>query len=802
MGLRNGRARDSEGNSFAHRAAARARIAQDGACVRHARPRRTLKRVPCSQPRPRVDAVRVIKRLCLAAVVIALLAALAPPVSALECEGTPLDGGCLFTVTGGDTLDPDDGFAVTNAYDVPLWDFVQARDLDALGYPISQRWTDGPFTLQAFQKVILQWHPGKRQMHYFNTLDALANRYPEIELPFVPAHQVLPADHGADFATVTRNHLAILEQNAAIKARFLSEPDWLNLYGLPIRYEERDVDGNPQGVQLLRTQRTVFVIWNVPAPGTTIGRVLLQNLPDQVKKLSNVIIPDRVKQPVRELAPDIAAAIHSLPWATDGVSPFEQDVIQRLETIDRLSEPLFWYLIRDMHLPWTKEIIRKPIQSPPTAATVVGLDLVFQIASIPWIQDGLTESERLPFRILSDSAFIWPAYVEVLLQRAWLRDGVSQDEARVLDRTFNTLYANTLFPGNPRKIGQIAAELVAMPYMDTIEGFEPQVLHSLSLVYRHDSDASVSLDVFERIVSYLASKGGVTDEHALTLQIHGKDRKYIDSITDIYDPRQFDQYLVDPASRGITIERRWISLPLAGSTELIIVRDGPASAQTMDVFEQSVRVVENLMGVRYPTNVVILYITDRLFTSANLPGIVFHGTSFPTGEIPIGIKSIFIHELAHHYWTGATTWIVEGGATFMEIRSGYIDASRLETMRRSCSVKRLADVPYGLGVRSICPYALGASLFFDLYNALGNDTFHLRFKELYQIISSIDSGYHRIIHGDLWINVPGSHDYCDYCGGVDPSFYHVRLAFVDESDPATAAMANHIISHWYYGTTE
>ena len=142
--------------------------------------------------------------------------------------------------------DPDDGFAVTNAYDVPLWDFVKARDLDALGYPISQRWTDGPFTLQAFQKVILQWHPGKRQMNYFNTLDALANRYPEIELPFVPAHQVLAADRGMDFGTVTRNHLGLLEQNAAIKARFLAEPDWLNFYLDPVCW---------QGVQLLRNGR-------------------------------------------------------------------------------------------------------------------------------------------------------------------------------------------------------------------------------------------------------------------------------------------------------------------------------------------------------------------------------------------------------------------------------------------------------------------------------------------------------------------------------------------------------------------
>ena len=122
-------------------------------------------------------------------------------------------------------------------------------------------------------------------MNYYNTLDVLANRYPDVELPNVPlAPGAGEADRGVDFATITRNHLALLDQNAAIEERFLSEPDWLNLYGLPIRYEEREVNGNPQGLQMLRAQRTVFVIWNVPAPGTTVGRVNLQNVPDKVQE--------------------------------------------------------------------------------------------------------------------------------------------------------------------------------------------------------------------------------------------------------------------------------------------------------------------------------------------------------------------------------------------------------------------------------------------------------------------------------------------------------------------------------------
>ena len=216
------------------------------------------------------------------AMALAVFAA-APGMSlALDCEGRAIDGGCLFT----------------NADGVPMWDFVRDKDLQAIGYPISQRWGEGPFTLQAFQKVILQWDPVAVRMNYYNTLDVLADVYPHVELPNVPAHQVLAADLGADFGMVIRNHLAILEQNAKIKERFLAEPDWLNLYGLPVRYEAREVEGNPEGLQVLRTQRTVFEVWNAPAPGTSVGALNLQNVPDKVKRLSNVIIPDAAEAPV------------------------------------------------------------------------------------------------------------------------------------------------------------------------------------------------------------------------------------------------------------------------------------------------------------------------------------------------------------------------------------------------------------------------------------------------------------------------------------------------------------------------
>ena len=261
-------------------------------------------------------------RAALAVLAVAGVAVLAnwPSAAALECEGINLDDGCLFTITGGDTTDPDDGYGVTNADGVPLWDFVRERDLQALGYPISQRWVDGPFTLQAFQKVILQWDPGKQRMNYLNTLDVLANRYPDVELPNVPPHQVLQADRGASFGAIVRNHLALLGANEAIKERFLSETDWLNLYDSQSAMRSARSTAIRRACRCCGAQRTVFVIWNVPAPGTTVGRVNLQNVPDKVKRLSNVIIPDVAKAP---LARGMVAALpaFTLPTPTPVPTP-------------------------------------------------------------------------------------------------------------------------------------------------------------------------------------------------------------------------------------------------------------------------------------------------------------------------------------------------------------------------------------------------------------------------------------------------------------------------------------------------
>ena len=742
----------------------------------------------------------MLKPVSLAAVVLAVLSVLTPSARAIECSGIPFDDGCLFTVTGSDTRDPDDGFAVTNAYAVPMWDFVKERDLEALGYPISQRWVNGPFTLQAFQKVILQWDPRRSRMNYYNTLDVLANHYPEIELPFVPAHRVLEADRGVDFGAVTQNHLELLENNPAIKRRFLAEPDWLNLYGLPIRYEEREVDGNPQGVQLLRTQRTVFVVWNVPAPGTTIGRVLLQNLPDQVKKLSGVIIPDWAKHPTTAVNLELAEALQSLPWMVAELSPLQQDVMLRLEIIATQAPDLLHYAIQESR--------QAPvIHSTPTHSTSEVLHNLGIAARFKWAHDGLSENEKYFVDIILENSIKWPLFVEKILQQTWVADGISTTEALILDALLRRLVGLSTPMEDPqhyRRIDQVFARILSMPLFGTIDGLERVAIEQLMARY---ADTTVqhpisALESLESVVGYLESRFALTDEQALLIVYTGLDQFPPSLVEGRYKPPRpdyLDAYL-DPSSTdrfGLEIDSRLISLPRSGQVQLVFARGIGYRKLTLDDLEESVRLVERYMASAYPTDVIHLLIMP----SGNVSGGDFIGIwSGAYGSLDSGDeshveqiirlhKSHLVHEVAHFYWSGsAPEWLLEGAATLVELRAGYRRAEdRLREVVIRCSVHTVGGIIQSGDTASVyCPYAVGGRLFFELFERLDEPSFDRGSRRLHELTTD---GYRASRFG-AELGESETHAI-----GVKL----LTLAFVTEAAPDAASIAGEVMARWVYG---
>ena len=311
------------------------------------------------------------RRMALAAVVaaFAVLLALTTQARALDCEGIDLGDGCLFTITGGDTPESDDGYAVTNVLGVPMWDFVRDKSAQAIGYPISQRWVDGPSPCRPSRRSSCS---GTRQAAH-ELLQHAGRAGESLSRGRVGVRSDAPSAGSGPGRGLRHHHSqppALLEQNAAIKDRFLSEPDWLNLYGLPIRYEEREVDGQAGGVQMLRAQRTVFVVWNVPAPGTTVGRVNLQNVPDKVKKLSNVIIPEAAKVPATRDG-RINAAIEEIAWVQDGLGHGEAVRVEQLRELATLSPPAFWALVRNRGIHATSAYSRD-LEPTRTVGEIIG----------------------------------------------------------------------------------------------------------------------------------------------------------------------------------------------------------------------------------------------------------------------------------------------------------------------------------------------------------------------------------------------------------------------------------------------
>ena len=224
-------------------------------------------------------------------------------------QAAALSTGCLpsldyaaadehfFAQTGSDT---GLGFYVRDDADARFLSAFRAGGGEhALGYPVSQRYLQNGFIYQAFQKAILQWPVGGDRAHFANTVDWLgrvgadADLYAQRQVPF---YFPLAADRGLDpadpedFAHIVQNHLQLLAVDDVIREFFLKEPRWLELYGLPVSYE----DFGP--VRVLRSQRQIIQVWNVPGIGGPVGQAVLANTGDIAKEFG--LLPEAATVPI------------------------------------------------------------------------------------------------------------------------------------------------------------------------------------------------------------------------------------------------------------------------------------------------------------------------------------------------------------------------------------------------------------------------------------------------------------------------------------------------------------------------
>ncbi len=238
------------------------------------------------------------------------IAADPPPVApAVEADFDLLNGiGHFYTQTGG-TLDGSTGFAVTNEGGVPFWTaFRNLGGVTELGYPASTRFTWRDSLVQVMQRNVLVWDAGNQQVTLGNTFDLLHDlgfdQWLE-DTKKVPPPFSTATDTGRPWDEVVANHLALLSIDPDIRARYFTNSNPIDHYGLPMGYRDY------AEVLVVRMQRVVFQKWKIPTSFAQPGDITIANGGDVAKEAGVFSQAALVPQP----SPFEQGEASTVPWS-------------------------------------------------------------------------------------------------------------------------------------------------------------------------------------------------------------------------------------------------------------------------------------------------------------------------------------------------------------------------------------------------------------------------------------------------------------------------------------------------------
>jgi hypothetical protein len=185
------------------------------------------------------------------------------------------------------------GYRITNEDGVNFWtEFQRLGGVNVLGYPVSRRFTLDGFTVQATQKVILQWRPDIHQVYFINVFDKLHDMGMDgvLQATYQIPPQLDPSfDNGkSGFDQISKARLALLNTDLSIAARYYNGGTLAAaiLYdGLPTSQVT-----NEGPFSSIRAQRIAIQHWSVdnPAAGIKAGDVSVVNGGDIAKTLGLV----------------------------------------------------------------------------------------------------------------------------------------------------------------------------------------------------------------------------------------------------------------------------------------------------------------------------------------------------------------------------------------------------------------------------------------------------------------------------------------------------------------------------------
>ena len=429
-------------------------------------------------------------------------------------------------------------------------------------------------------------------------------------------------------------------------------------------------------------------------------------------------------------------------WIEDGVNETERTVMVHLGFVARMDESA---ALRILSMPFLKTV------EAEDGATMTWLRRLADLFPgqlqrvVPWVEDGLDESERtvtsllreiattrnhavalrileMPFletvepadtlavEALRDAADRSVEALRATLEKPWVEDGLDEFERIVSIRITEIA----------TKDRAAALRILEMPFLETVEVFDAGAMGSLWHL------ASRQPHLFQEVLEHPSLSVGITDEWAKVVVVLG-------GLSDSKPDQVL--FLLDQGPGAAEQEERTIDLPLAGEVTLTIIRTRPGSPRSMDVLERTVRNAESFMGLPFPVASVILFFKE------DGPGRGHTGTHlvFPAhldGQEPDNFTNNWARELARYYWRGHRAWIEQGAATLMMsiTEDGRAGAPRLAISYPCPELRGIAELeasdPNALTTRK-CNYSLGGRLFLDLSYTLGDTAFQQGFRNLY-----------------------------------------------------------------------
>lgn len=245
-------------------------------------------------------------------------------------EPTPFESGMFYPIEG------DRGFAVGG----DILEALQARgDTAVWGAPVSSEFTDemGRKT-QYFEKGGFQVEDrGKdgKAVSFVNIFDELSRLGKDAWLDStrqVPLPQDWSSDQGKPWEQVVQSHLALTDSHLGLRQAIDSNPDWLDMYGLPVAI--RDYGDWVS----LRMQRANLQLLKKDLPYGSTGEVLVANGGTVAKEAGDLIPPYALE--IRSLAEIQRPFPHEIGTEVDSVRVINNGVRHGLNVTDftRLNE--------------------------------------------------------------------------------------------------------------------------------------------------------------------------------------------------------------------------------------------------------------------------------------------------------------------------------------------------------------------------------------------------------------------------------------------------------------------------------